>query len=121
MASDSRATTQVEIAEPVCLEAIRRYAEELGRRTPLRPAVAAGEPDVDFSGSADARAARVVWDRPQRADAGNLCPEWEDQEGAAPEAEIGRDRLAAHYAATVEALARNPKAARALLKILKQA
>lgn len=121
MAGDIRPTTLVQIAAPVCLEAIRRYAAELARRTPLLAEVTAAEPDVDFSEGAQARAVRVVWNRAARADAGTRCPEWEDEEGDGPPAGENRDRLAAHYAATVEALARNAKAARALLGILKRA
>lgn len=106
-------------AEPVCREAIERLAAELERRTALRPAVVdAGVSDLELAGGPAEIPLRIEWRRPQ-PEAGEELEEWErEEEDGGPEDWSVSRGLAALQKRTMEALARNPEAARAMLKRL---
>lgn len=101
------------IAAPACLGAVLRYARSLSEQTSLSVRVETKvADDVEFS-AGDFRTVSLAWDvnLPQTASAG-------DEEADFDEGLERGDRwllsAIAHYAATLEALARNPEAARAL-------
>jgi len=113
-------SAQLEAAEPVCLKAIRRFAAELARQTPLRLTVSGGEADVVFDGHQRDTTIHVEWRRGDQ-DQDDPLQEYDDRiAGDPPWGTADCDSLIAHYHRTVEALARNPEAARKTLDLLKR-
>jgi hypothetical protein len=111
-------TDKLDLAAPVCLDAIRGFAVALERRTPLRLAVTVEDADVAFDAAEDGGSVRLEWSRADLIE-DDLEDEWEWAADASIGPPVGPDALIAHYAVTVERLARNPEASRALLGLLK--
>ena len=109
----------VTVRDPICFEAVQCFIAELSRRTHLNPTIREAEADIVWASGTDERILSIEWYEAKTppghdlADWESESPEWNgDLESP------GGDREQLHYAATLEALARNPEAARALLNQL---
>jgi hypothetical protein len=119
--------TELYPVDAVCRQAIATFAEHLTRWTTLRPRLVAGEAaDVVFEGDPEGTSLLVQWER-EAPPADDLFEEWEtpieedcqsdpwDEEAGEEDPDRGAINF---YAATMAALARNPEAARTLLRKL---
>jgi hypothetical protein len=107
--------------DAACANAVRRFAAEVNSATSLRVSLAEAEEDVHVEGEAAQYTLVARWASTTPADgdpAGFDEDACDDPENTAPSA--GTDRLLEHYAKALQALARNPLAARAFLERMGQ-
>ena len=112
------AVTRMQANDRQCLEAVRRFADELSRCLPVSLHVEEVDADesVDFSESAAGVNLSVSWTERTGASAPG-SPQWEDEDDADQQARSGPCQgLARHYGWTLEVLGRNAEAARAFLQ-----
>ena len=110
-------STVLSAAGRQCVRAVKAYAAELAEATALRARVtaAAGSRDVEFDdGGPQTTPLRVEWScrRPGRTSG---RAHYEDEDPAGDDG-ADQEHAIAHYARTLEALARNLEAARSFLK-----
>lgn len=111
----------LDVTESVCAEAVEEYAAQLSRQSAIRLSVTAVQTDADFEfadGASPHASLCIAWSSAQPAEAAELA-EWERPATGIEDEFDDCDRsrqMVHHYSRMLKVLARNPEAARALLR-----